>query len=119
MYKVSLVSFIIAILCLSCGKWGRGKNGYDFPEIVLSDTLRVITLNTSTSYFIYRDQPMGYHYEMIRDFCTHHGLIPRVEVAENIPSMLRMLLRGSGDVIAYNMPVTNVLKDSVFYSGLE
>ncbi len=119
MYRISLLSFIFAILCLSCGKWGRGKNGYDFPEIVLSDTLRVITLNTSTSYFIYRDQPMGYHYEMIRDFCTHHGLVPRVEVAENIPAMLQMLLEKEGHVVAYSIPVTNLLKDSVLYSGLE
>ena len=79
----------------------------------------MITLNTSTSYFIYRDQPMGYHYEMIRDFCTHHGLVPRVKVAENIPAMLQMLIEKEGDVVAYSIPVTNLLKDSVLYSGLE
>ena len=97
----------------------RKENRHDFPEILLSDTLRVITLNSSTSYFIYRDQPMGYHYEMIRDFCHHHGLVPHIIVAGNISSMPRMLLDKEGDVIAFNMPVTNLLKDSVFYSGLE
>src|SRR5690554_2881038 len=111
--KIILLLLIIVVSMNGCG-----RRKHDFPVIVHSDTLRVITLNSSTSYFIYRDQPMGYHYEMIRDFCAHHGLTPRITVAANIPSMLRMLLEKEGDVIAYNMPVTNALRDSVIYSGL-
>ena len=110
--------FLLILHVLGTGCTGR-QRVRDFPEILHSDTLRVITVNTSTSYFIYRDQPMGYHYEMIRDFCAHHGLVPHIKVAGNISSMMRMLLDKEGDVIAYNMPVTNALKDSVLYCGLE
>ncbi len=112
-----LSSRIILLLLVVVSMKGCGQRKHDFPVIVHSDTLRVITLNSSTSYFIYRDQPMGYHYEMIRDFCAHHGLTPRIAVVGNIPSMLRMLLENEGDMIAYNIPVTNALRDSVIYSG--
>ncbi len=108
-----LVTFLVASGC------NQRKPGYDFAEIVQGDTLRVITLNSSTSYFIYRDQPMGYHYDMIRDFCLHHGLVPHVEVAPNVSAMIQMLHNGEGDVIAYDLPVTNALKDSILYSGLK
>ncbi|WP_298645828.1 transglycosylase SLT domain-containing protein [uncultured Proteiniphilum sp.] len=119
MNRLLLLSLLLSILWVSCGKWSRRGNVYDFPQILQSDTLRVLTLNTSTSYFIYRDQPMGYHYDMIRDFCSYHGLVPEIIVAGNIRSMLQMLQDREADMIAYNMPVTNTLKDSVLYCGLQ
>ncbi len=119
MNKVSLWSLMLIICCLSCGKEGRRKVAYDFPQILQADTLRVLTLNTSTSYFLYRDQPMGYHHDMIRDFCRQHGLVPEIIVAENTRDMISMLQLGVGDLIAYNIPVTNSLKDSVLFAGLQ
>ena len=90
----------------------------DFPQIMQTDTLRVLTLNTSTSYFIYRDEPMGYHYDMIRDFCSHHKLTPEIIIAQNAAKLFEMLKNGEGDVIAYGMPIENALKDSLIYCGL-
>lgn len=119
MNKVILLLFIQVILFLSCGKWTREKHIHDFPQILQTDTLRVLTMNTSTSYFIYRDQPMGYHYDMVRDFCKQHGLVPEIIVAENTQDMIRMLQLGVGDLIAYNIPITNSLKDSVSFAGLQ
>lgn len=119
MNKRSFWLFIPVILFLSCGKWYKEKRIHDFPQILRADTLRVLTLNTSTSYFIYRDQPMGYHYDMVRDFCKQHGLVPEIIVVENTGAMIRMLQLGVGDLIAYNIPVTNSLRDSVLFAGLQ
>lgn len=120
MRKIAIAIALCAGIFLSCKteKNAAGED-YDFPQILQSDTLRVLTLNTSTSYFMYRDQPMGYHYDMIRDFCRRHNLTPEIIVAANTVDMMRMLQSGAGDVVAYNMPVNNLLKDSVFYCGLE
>lgn len=119
MKKSSLISCVLIILCLSCLTWGKRKRVHDFPQIIQADTLRVLTLNTSTSYFLYRDQPMGYHYDMVRDFCKQHGLVPEIIVAENTRALIRMLQLGVGDLVAYNVPVTNTLKDSVLFAGLQ
>lgn len=108
---------IAVFLCTSCsGK--EKKHTCDFPQIVQSDTLRVLTLNTSTSYFIYRDEPMGYHYDMILDFCRRHRLTPQIVLAQNAGKLFEMLKNGEGDVIAYSMPIENALKDSLIYCGL-
>ena len=117
MNKIILFSLVLGVFCLSCGKWSKGELAYDFPQILQDDTLRVLTLNTSTSYFIYRDQPMGYHYDLISDFCRHHGITPHIIVAENSDEMINMLHNGDGDLIAYNLPVTNEMKDSFLYAG--
>ena len=115
--KYAFVLLIIILFSNGCGK--SNESVYDFSEIVESDTLRVLTFNTSTSYFIYRDQPMGYHYDMISQFCEEHGLVPKIVVAENTNAILKMLKDGVGDVIAYNMPITNHMRDSVLYAGLQ
>ncbi len=118
MIRVLLISLIIISLSVSCGEGGKLKNGYDLPQILQNDTLRVLTLNSSTSYFIYRDQPMGYHYDMITEFSRQHNLTSKIIVAENSNSMLRLLKKGEADVIAYNMPVTNEMRDSILYCGV-
>ncbi len=110
----------LLLLLSACSLFNpRNEDAYDFPTIRMGDTLRILTLNTSTSYFIYRDQPMGYHYDMIREFCRYHDLFPEIIVAPGTASLLRMLQEGRGDVIAYQMPVTREGRDSVRYCGLQ
>ncbi|HHX32509.1 MAG TPA: transglycosylase SLT domain-containing protein [Bacteroidales bacterium] len=119
MIRVLLISLIIILLSVSCSEGGKNKNGHDLPQILQNDTLRVITLNSSTSYFIYRDQPMGYHYDMITEFSRQHNLTPKITVAENSNSMMKLLKNREVDVIAYDMPVTNEMRDSILYCGLQ
>jgi len=116
MFNPGRVLFVFILFLLSCNR--SKEAGYDFPQIAAKDTLRVITLNTSTSYFIYRDQEMGYHYEMIKSFADEHGLELQVVVAQNTSALIQLLLNNSGDVVAYSVPVENALKDSVLYCGL-
>lgn len=115
MFSTLAVVLFLTIFYSGCMR--TGGEGYDFPRIVESDTLKVITLNTSTSYFIYRDQPMGFHYDMINNFCKEHGLELHIIAAENSASMMQMLEEGVGDVVAYNIPVTNQLRDSIVFCG--
>lgn len=119
MIRVVFISFMVVSLAISCGKGNSSNQGYDLPQILQDDTLRVLTLNTSTSYFIYRDQPMGYHYDMITEFSRQYKLTPKIIVAKNSNSMIEMLKDGVADVIAYNMPVTNKMRDSVLYCGVQ
>ena len=117
MNRKILFLLILGVFCLSCGKMSKREYVYDFPQILQNDTLRVLTLNTSTSYFIYRDQQMGYHYDLISDFCRYHGIIPLIIVADNPDDMVNMLHNGEGDVIAYNLPITNKMRNSFLYAG--
>jgi len=92
---------------------------HDFEEIKTAGELTIITLSSSTSYFIYKDEPMGYDYDLAKDFCDFHGLKLNVKVAENSTRLLQMLANGEGDLIASTISVRNELKDSIIYCGLE
>ncbi len=101
----------------SCAK--KKSQVRDLEEIKQSGELTIITLSSSTSYFIYKDEPMGYDYDLAKDFCDHYGLKLNVKVAENSTRLLEILENGEGDLITSPIPVMSELKDSILYCGLE
>lgn len=111
---------LLLMVCMACrnhGKTGEETNPHDLPQIKDSGELVVLTLYSSTSYFLYRGQPMGFQYELSQQFAQSLGLKLRVEVARNVQELVNKLLAGEGDLIAYNLPVTKELKDSLIYCG--
>lgn len=95
------------------------SSAHDLEQIKDSGELVVLTLYSSTSYFIYRGQDMGFQYELSEQFAKSLGVKLRIEVAKNVPELIRKLLNGEGDIIAYNIPITKELKDSLIYCGEE
>jgi len=91
----------------------------DLPHILLKKKLKAITLYSSVSYFIYRGEPMGYDYDLCKDFASSLGLELEIVVAKNVNELTEMLNNGEGDVVIYNLPVTNELKDEINYCGKE
>ena len=92
---------------------------YDLQQIQDSGVLRVLTLYSSTSYFQYRGEEMGFQYELAQQFADYLGVKLEVVVANNVLELSKKLLNGEADLIAYNLPVTNELKDSIEYCGEE
>ncbi|HCO66342.1 MAG TPA: lytic transglycosylase F [Dysgonomonas sp.] len=116
----AVYSFIGVVIYLFIGCNGEKKSTpYDFEQINQKGELTIITLNSSTSYFIYKDEPMGYDYDLAKEFCDYHGLKLNVVVAENSTRLLEMLSKGEGDLVANTISIQNELKDSVLYCGLE
>lgn len=70
----------------------------DWSAITASDTLRVIAPFNSTTYFIYRGEPMGYEYELVKAFAAAHHLIVKMSVVEDRDSLFNMLRSGRADV---------------------
>lgn len=119
-----LLSFtLLFILLTACvGNRSHAPNErelYDLPQIKDSGELVALTLYSSTSYFLYRGEPMGFQYELCEQFAQSLGLRLRIEVANNPAELVQKLLRKEGDIIAYNLAVTNEWKDSVLYCGEE
>ena len=88
----------------------------DLPEIEQVDTLRVITMYGPTSYFLYRDNQMGYEYEIAQQLCRDMGVEMKVLVAHDVETMVRYLLEGKGDLIAYRVPYTHQYKPLLLYT---
>ena len=91
----------------------------DFELIKERKELTVLTLYSSTSYFLYKGEEMGYEYELIKQFAEDNGLKLKVVVAENIGKLIEMLKAGKGDIIAYDIPITGDLKKEILHCGRE
>lgn len=78
----------------------------DYDRIVQNGKLIVLTENTSTSYYLFRGQAMGYDYELLSAFCKDHGLEIEIVVIDDLNEMFEMLRMGKGDIIACNLTMT-------------
>ena len=126
MKKGTGLCILLATMLLGCIFGCRGnhhagdeKAEDDLQQIKDSGELVVLTLYSSTSYFIYRGQDMGFQYELSEQFAKSLGVKLRVEVAKNVHELIEKLLAGKGDLIAYNLPITKEWKDSLIYCGEE
>jgi membrane-bound lytic murein transglycosylase F len=91
----------------------------DFTQIEDSRQINVLTLFGSMSYFIYKNEEMGYQYELIKSFTDTYDLKLNLIVAENETQLIEMFEQGIGDLIAYNIPITNERKEKFLYCGGE
>lgn len=120
--KSLIIPLFIILFCSVFGCRNKshhedGEVGRDLRQIKDSGELVVLTLYSSTSYFIYRGQEMGFQYELSDQFAKSLGLKLRIEVAKNVHELIQKLLAGEGDIIAYNLPITKEWKDSLIYCG--
>ena len=91
----------------------------DFRQITDSGEINVLTLSGSMSYFIYKGQEMGYEYELLKSFAEEKNLKVNLIIAENEVALIEMLEQGVGDLIACNVPITNIGKERFIYCGRE
>lgn len=88
----------------------------DLPDILERDTLNAITAYSSTSYFIYRGKQMGYEYELLERLADYLGLELNIELSSSLDDLFKMLNKGEGDLIAYNLTVTPDRKKRVDFT---
>ena len=120
--KTLIIPLFLVLFCCVFGCRNKqhsttDESARDLPQIKDSGELVVLTLYSSTSYFIYRGQEMGFQYELSEQFAKSLGLKLRIEVAKSVDEMIQKLLAGEGDMIAYNLPITKEWKDSLLYCG--
>ena len=85
----------------SCKNNGSGQTETAIEQR-LPDTLRVATLYSPTSYFLYRDEPMGYDYSLLMQFAADKGMVVDLTVASSLGKMIEMLDSGDVDLLAYD-----------------
>ena len=112
----------IASLWLTAAVSCRGKQTQAAESVTehrLPDTLRVATLYSPTSYFIYRDEPMGYDYSLLTQFASDKGMAVDLTVATSLQNLIALLDSGKVDLLAYEIPVTAEYKRKVTACGPE
>jgi len=102
------VLFVLLILlaCSSRTKPVLSIAKIDLPELQKKGVLTMLTENSSTSYYIYRENELGFEYEILKDFAQHLGLKLQVKVVSDAKKFNNFLNDGEGDIIACNYVVT-------------
>ena len=77
---------------------------YGLQQVRQSGKLRAVTYYNSTSYFIYRGTPMGFTYEVMKDYADHLGVKLEMNVASSIDSTYDDLAKGNVDIQCLYLP---------------
>jgi len=75
-------------------------------NILERDTLIVLTDYNSTNYFIYRGEPMGYQFEMIKQFAEFLDVNLKLVISSDMQRAFDLLDNGEVDLIAMGLTVT-------------
>lgn len=122
-FRLFIIASICSFLLPGCHRTHRGavaeEKPHDLQQIKDSGELVILTTYSSTSYFIYRGQDMGFQYELSEQFAKSLGVKLRIKVVNSVHELIKKLLAGEGDLIAYHIPITKEWKDSLSYCGEE
>jgi membrane-bound lytic murein transglycosylase F len=89
----------------------------DLAKIKERGTLTVLAPYNSTTYFLYRGEPLGYEFELLRAFAEAQGLALKVVVVTDPKSLFPLLNSGDGDIIAARLVPTEQDKQHVAFTN--
>ncbi len=72
----------------------------DLDSIKKHRQLRLITRNNASTYFLWKNQLMGFEYELIKEFAKQQKVNLKVLVASDFQQMAQWLEEGYGDIIS-------------------
>ncbi|HEY7138921.1 MAG TPA: transporter substrate-binding domain-containing protein [Methylomirabilota bacterium] len=78
----------------------------DLEAIRKRGVLRVLTRNSSTTYFLHRGEELGFEYELVREFARTLGVRLEMVVPPSREALAAYLREGKGDLIAAGLAVT-------------
>lgn len=82
----------------------------DLAKILADGKIVAVTDYNSTSYFLYKGEPMGYQFDMLRDLASFLGVKLELVAENDIEKSFEMLKNGEVDIIANNLTITTQRK---------
>ena len=89
---------------------------FDLDSIDSRGRLVALVDNSTTSYFSYKGQPMGFEYELLKRFTETQNLELEVKVIYSMDEIIGLLNAGKGDIVAANITVTKDRANLVAFS---
>lgn len=88
----------------------------DLADIKKRGRLVAIVDNSSTSYFIYKGQAMGYEYDLLSRLAQKLGVDLEIVITTSLEEAFSMLQRGEGDIIAHNLAITRERQEKIAFT---
>ncbi len=111
---------------LACGDAGKSPTkeeqkdqlpARDLDSILSDGVLHALIDNSTTSYFVYRGEPMGFEYELLSRFSDDLGIDLAIRPIKNMNAIIDSLIDQKGDIIAANLTVTKDRNEQVLFSS--
>ncbi len=124
-YSPILLLLSVLLLGISCSPKGEQSDldipftpsvEFDLNKIIERGKLIAVFDNTSTGYFIYKGQPMGYQYELVKRYCDKIGVSLEIKVITSIDQAFDLINSGEADLIAFFLAITNQRKEVVHFT---
>lgn len=118
MKKLSFYLLTALIALSSCnlteGKKSHSRNeevthkikSNDLKRILSEKELKVVVDYNSTNYFVYKGQPMGFQYELLKAFANDLGVKLSISVSNNLEETFDGLNKQQYDLVAKNLTLT-------------
>lgn len=101
---------LIVLVAFGCNSQQHAVNkddiSHDLKDILASGKLVAVSGFNSTGYFIYKGEPMGYQYDLLRDFASSLGVKLELVAENDVEKAQAMLERGEVDLIANGLTIT-------------
>jgi len=94
-------------------------SGYKFitlHKILKAGEMTIITRNSPHCYYLYRDEPMGFEYDLAQEFADYLGVALKVKIIENWSRMVPELMNGNAALIAGGITITPQRQKRVAFS---
>ncbi len=123
--RQSFTSLLLFLLLLgSCNEFKPYKHVVnanqtihrDLAEIKADGKLKALIAYSATSYFLYRGQPMGYEYELLKRLADDLGVELELQIARNLDDLLAELKKGKVDIVAHGLAITQERKQEVAFA---
>lgn len=101
---------VLAALLTSCSERGNtpadiNTVGFDLDSIRSRGKLIAVTDFNSTNYFIYKGEPMGFHYELLKSFAEYLGVDLEIITENHVEHAYDLLGSGEADLMAMGLTV--------------
>ena len=89
----------------------------DLEAIKKDGKLTALTVYSGTSYFLYKGQPMGYEFDLLKRFAKYLELELEIVVVNNLDELITKLNNGEGDILAHGLAITKNRQTSVTFTN--
>jgi len=88
----------------------------DLDSIIKRGKLVAVTNYNSINYFIYKGEPMGFNYELLKAFTDHLGIDLEIITENHIDRALDLLNSGESDLLAFGLTVNTTRKKDILFT---
>lgn len=110
---IMAVLFIFSVCYCGCEK----EQGPILQGILKAGEITVYTRNNAHCYYLYREEAMGFEYDLAKAFADYLGVKLKVRIAEKWDGMIPALMEGTGSFIAASMTIMPKRKKWVSFSN--